>query len=204
MGIYLAEQTLFFLEAILLGFSFGLLYDALRITRVALPTPGWVLFLEDVFFFMVCAVGTFFFLMRAIDGQVRFFILIGEILGLVIYFNSLSILVMGVSQAVIRFIKAVLRFICERILLPIWRLMYNLVVLVMRPVRFLSFQMKKMIQRCKYSLKVRRKVLYNQLRGVIEGKPAKRRAPKAAQKLDKGKRKKKTNVKSKSKRKERA
>ena len=187
MGIYLAEQTMLFLKSILLGGAFGLLYDGLRITRIALPTAKWVVFAQDVLFFLVCAVAAFFFLMRTIDGQVRFFIFIGATLGAVLYFQTLSIPVMGVSGAVIRAIKAVLRVICHWILFPIWRIFYNIVVLLLRPARFFGLKLKKTAQRCKYSLKIKHIVLYNQLKRNVSGKMAK--------KQDKRRRKLKANVK---------
>ena len=174
MGVYLAEQTTIFLQAILLGFVYGIFYDAFRITRLAIPTARWVVFAQDVLFFFVCSVSVFFFFMRTMDGQVRFFVLFGVILGMVIYFYSLSILIMGVSAAIIRVMKAVLRFICRWVLLPIWRIIYSFVVLIMRPVRFLGAQIEKTVQRCNYGLKVRRKVLYNQLSGKLKAELAKR------------------------------
>ena len=167
MGIYLAEQTVLFLQAIVLGGVFGLLYDAFRITRIAVPTAKWVVFAQDVLFFFVCASATFLFLMRTLQGEVRFFIFLGTILGMVLYFNSLSVVIMGVSGAIIRTIKVVLRAIYRWVLLPIWLVFYNITLFIMRPVRFLAGWSKKTAQRCKYSLKVRRKVLYNQLGSAL-------------------------------------
>ena len=167
MGVYLAEQTTIFLQSVVLGFAYGILYDVFRITRIAIPTARWVVFAQDVLYFFICAVSTFFFLLRTMDGQVRFFVLFGAILGMVIYFYSLSILIMGVSAAIIRVVKAVLRWVYRWIMLPIWRIIYSFVVLIMRPVRFLGAQIEKTVQRCKYGLKVRRKVLYNQLSGKL-------------------------------------
>ena len=172
MGVYLAEQTTIFLQAILLGFVYGILYDAFRITRLAVPTARWVVFAQDVLFFFICAVGTFFFLMRAMDGQVRFFVLLGAALGMIIYFYSLSILIMSVSAVIIRVIKAVLQFIHRWILLPVWWIIYNFVVFIMRPARFMGAWIEKTVQRCNYGLKVRRKVLYNQLSGKLSRKLA--------------------------------
>jgi len=185
VGIYLAEQTLLFFQSILLGAAFGLLYDALRITRIAIPTPSWVVFIEDVFFFLTCGVSTFFFIMRTIDGQVRFFVLMGAALGMILYFYSLSILVMGISQAIIRIIKGILRLLFHWILFPIWKLFYGIVSLIIRPFLFFAAGIKKTVQRCKLSLKVRRKVLYNQLRSKF----AKSRNNRQPEKTKKRKRK---------------
>ncbi|MCL2578830.1 MAG: spore cortex biosynthesis protein YabQ [Oscillospiraceae bacterium] len=178
MGIYLAEQTMLFFQSILLGALFGIAYDALRITRIAIPTARWVVSVEDVLYFLLCAVSAFFFIMRTNDGQVRLFVLIGATVGMLLYFNSLSILVMGVSEALIRFVKAVIRLICRWIFLPIWRLFYAIVSLIIRPIAYLGGLSKKTVQRCKNSLKNRREVLYNQLRSGLSRKATKPRPPK--------------------------
>ena len=192
MGIYLAEQTALFMQSILLGGAFGLLYDAFQITRIAVPTARWVVFIEDVLFFLICAASTFLFMMRAMQGEVRFFILLGGAIGMVLYFYSLSILIMGISEAIIRVIKAILRLIYRWILFPTWKLFYNIVLFIIRPARFLGLQIKKTIQRCKFSLKVRRKVLYNQLRSTFSVKAEEKKTASRAQK----KRKPKANGKS--------
>jgi hypothetical protein len=171
LGIYLAEQTRFFLEAILLGAAFGLLYDALRITRLAIPAPYAVVFVEDVLYFLFLGMATFLFLMRTIDGQVRFFILVGAVIGALLYFMSVSVLVMMVSGAIIKAVKAFIGFIVYRLFVPIYRLLYSIVALIIRPVRFFINFLKKIAQRCKYRLKVRRKVLYNHFKSV----PARRK-----------------------------
>lgn len=163
-----------FLWAILLGTGFGLLYDGLRITRIAIPPPRWAISVQDAFFFLCCAAITFFFLMRTLDGQLRFFIILGIIIGMTIYFYTLSILIMGVSELIIRLVKALLRFFCRWFLLPIWRACYFTVRLIIYPVRFLALKAKKYCQRLKYSLKTRRQVLYNQIRSTLtRGKPKK-------------------------------
>ena len=167
MGIYLEQQTMFFLQSVLLGFAFGLAYDCFRIARIAVRTAAWAVFIQDILFFFLCAVSTFFFMLRTIDGQLRFFILMGEALGALLYFLTLSILVMKVSTALINAVKAALRFVFYRIFLPVWRLLYAIVAIIMRPVRFLSHFIRKNAKRCKYRLKVRRKVLYNQLGSIF-------------------------------------
>lgn len=166
IGVYLADQTVFFLQSILLGIGFGLLYDLLRVTRLAVPTPSVVVFVEDVLYFLVCAVATFFFLMRTIDGQVRFFLLIGGGLGGLGYFLALSKPVMKVGEKLTDWIKGILWWLFRHLIHPIWRLLRWILRQIIRPLAYLGRFFKKSAQRCKYRLKVRRKVLYNQLKGA--------------------------------------
>lgn len=163
MGVQLSNQTLAFLHACLLGAAMGVFYDVFRILRIAIPTRKGVVFAQDVVFFLLCAVATFLFLLSEIDGVVRVFLFIGELLGAVLYYFTLGQLVMKVSKTIIEVVKAILRFIVRYLLAPIWRLIYTVVAILLRPFQLLGQIMKKSLQRLKFRLKVRRILLYNQL-----------------------------------------
>lgn len=163
MGVYVADQTLVFLKAGAVGMLLGLFFDVLRISRLAVWTPRPLLFAEDFLFFAAAAVVTFLFQLQATDGMLRMFLFIGELLGAVLYFSAFSGFVMGFSIRIINVFKAVGRFIYRRMLLPIWKLFYQIAVLLMQPFLFLGRITKKVLQNAKFRLKVYRKVLYNQL-----------------------------------------
>ena len=157
----MAEQTLGFLHACLTGALLGLLYDAFRISRIAIPTHRAVVFAEDILFFLLCAVTTFVFLLRFADGKIRVFLIIGELLGAVLYFCTVGQLIMKVSRLIIEALKTVARFIFKWILLPIWKLFYAIVSFLLIPFRFLFKILKKYVQKLKFRLKIGRTILYN-------------------------------------------
>ena len=75
----------------------------------------------------------FYFMLVKNYGEIRFFSIAGAVLGMVLYFCTLSIIIMGISAAVINFIKKVvltavriimapLRFIIK-LLTPLFRVM---------------------------------------------------------------------------------
>lgn len=146
----------------------GVLYDVFRVCRIAVPTRRGIVFVQDMLFFLLCAIATFLFLLTSTDGVVRVFLMVGEALGWIIYYFTLGQLVMKVSKTIIAAIKAVLRFLLRYLLYPIWLLIYNLISLLMRPIRFFVQIMKKFLQRLKFRLKVERVILYNHLIGYIE------------------------------------
>lgn len=170
MGIYLAEQALVFAEALLVGAALGLLYDVFRITRVAFPTAPGVVFAEDVLFFIICAVVTFFFGLTVIDGALRIFLILGELLGAIFYYFTAGRLVMGISKKIIAAIKAVINFIVKWIFRPVWSAIYHITAVLVRPFIFLKNLLKKILQKAKFHLKVKRKVLYNQLNTRFKAK----------------------------------
>lgn len=176
MEIYLADQTRSFLYSCGLGAMLGVFYDLFRILRIAFPTRRWAVFVQDVIYWAACALLSYLFLLTQSDGVVRVFLLVGELLGATLYRYTLGRLVMRVAEALIAAVKAVLRFLYRYLFRPIWRLFYNLISLLMKPVRFTGRNLKKTGQRLKFRLKVRRILLYNHYKGLLR----KRKGPKKA------------------------
>ena len=161
MGIYLEQQASVFLLSLLVGAALGVLYDVFRISRVAFYTSPAVVFAEDVLFFLICGVTTFFFGLTVMEGTLRAFLLIGELLGAVLYHFTLGRLVMRVATKIIGIIKAIFRFLFKWILRPLWRILCYIIAFIVKPFRILAHFFKKILQNLKFRLKVRRKVLYN-------------------------------------------
>lgn len=167
MGINIAGQTISFFQACLLGAVLGILYDVFRILRVAFPAGKGAVFVQDIIFWFLCSVVTFLFLLSSVDGVIRMFLIIGEIIGGVLYHMTIGVVVMKISETIIGAIKAVLNFVIKYLFLPIWRLVFNIVAFILRPFRFLLKFMGKSLQRLCFSLKLRRVVLYNQFTGYL-------------------------------------
>lgn len=163
MEVAVARQTLVFFQSCVLGMAFGLLYDIFRITRVAFKLTKLIISLEDIFYFIICSAFTFFFIMSTVDGKLRIFIIIGEIIGAVLYYFTLGELVMGISRLIIDFIKTVIRVIKKYIVKPLMRLIYNIIQLIKLPFKILAGFAIKLFKNLKYGLKTRRIILYNQI-----------------------------------------
>ncbi|MEG1778896.1 MAG: spore cortex biosynthesis protein YabQ [Oscillospiraceae bacterium] len=52
MGISLTQQTTTFLISCFIGVLFGAFYDIFRISRIAFKQPVWLLFIEDLIYFL--------------------------------------------------------------------------------------------------------------------------------------------------------
>ena len=81
MGITIAGQTAVFLQSLLLGAVLGCFYDLFRITRIAFLMPALLVLIEDLLFFLFSSIALFGFLLENNDGQIRWFILLGVVLG---------------------------------------------------------------------------------------------------------------------------
>lgn len=115
-------QTMVFLQSLLMGAVLGAIYDMFRIFRIAIPLPAGAIVVEDVLYFGFCGFLSFFFAMTVNYGQVRFFILLGEVLGFVLYYFTLGALIMKCAEKIIAFIRWVCRTVWKYLLRPIVRL----------------------------------------------------------------------------------
>lgn len=161
MEIVVAQQVWLFLYSCLLGAGLGLLYDLFRISRIAFPSPVAVVLVEDILYFGLCAVATFLFIMAQNYGQIRWFILAGELIGWVVYYLTVGVVVIGASRAIIRVIAWMLRLLYRLFIAPfvaIFRWLWRLVAGVGR---FFGDLLKKCVRRLKFNLQPARCMMYN-------------------------------------------
>ncbi len=101
------------LLSVVFGFVAALLYDALRIRRIAINVPILWHF-EDFFFMLGCGVVFSILFYVQSSGKVRAFAFAGGLGGFYIYRKTLGRLVMAASERIINFVK----YIIHRVVLP--------------------------------------------------------------------------------------
>ena len=168
-------QTIIFLQAILMGAVFGAVYDLFRIFRIAVPLPAGVIVVEDVIYFAFCGFMSFFLAMTVNFGQVRFFILLGELLGFLLYYLTLGVLVMKCAQQIIAFIRWIFQVLWKLILRPVVRLLMWIGKKVAKIFGKLGKNAKKAVQKNRKHLQTRRILLYNYFKNRGAVSPKKRK-----------------------------
>ena len=109
MGIAISEQCLSFFVAVLSGFCFGFFYEFFRILRAAVKHNAFFCGLEDFFFCMTCTFCTILLCYAYGDGVVRWFVLVGILLGAFLYFVSLGQIISRATEALLRLIQRIIR-----------------------------------------------------------------------------------------------
>ena len=112
LGLSITEQSLTFLYSLLLGALLCAIYDVFRIIRIAFGGKTVAVFIEDIVFSTIALVLTFVFVIAFNNGELRFFVLIGEFLGFVFYYFTVGRLTMFFSKAIIKLIKKLVSVIC--------------------------------------------------------------------------------------------
>lgn len=107
-GLSITEQALAFLYSLLLGALLCAIYDVFRMLRISFGGKAIAVFIEDIIFSIVALVLTFVFVIAFNNGELRFFILIGELFGFTAYYFTVGKLTMFFSKSVIKVIKKLL------------------------------------------------------------------------------------------------
>ena len=87
------SQYICFLYSLVLGVSLGIVYDLFKLDRLLFKRSKIFLFFSDILFWLISAFLIFTFCVIFSNGQIRGFIVLGTLLGFVIYRLTLSKLI---------------------------------------------------------------------------------------------------------------
>lgn len=119
MNEIVMTQAMLFVTCIFIGIIMGMLYDLIRIFRKIIPHSNWSVQVEDMIYWITCALIGFAILYMHNYGQIRFFVFIGIILGSVFYFCTFSIIFMKFATWLIELIKHMVRTLVHIVSIPV-------------------------------------------------------------------------------------
>lgn len=101
MSQNIIDEVTFLLHSFLLGIAITFVYDGFVILRRLVRHSLFLISLEDMFFWIACAIGVFYMLYEENNGVLRWFAVFGAALGMIAYKKSVSpLIVRGVTQIV--------------------------------------------------------------------------------------------------------
>lgn len=157
----MSEQLTIFLGALLLGAVIGIILDVFRISRLAFTLPGVLILIEDLLFFALAAILTFSYMLSAVSGFIRSFIILGVGLGFLIYYLTVGALVMKISGAIINLIKKILQLLYKIFIMPIVWVISKFYKILLKLWNYIKNILKKHAKAAKYNLKRYNLLLYN-------------------------------------------
>ena len=169
INVSLAQQVTGLALAIGVGFSLGIAYDVLRIPRLLLFSGNVAVFFHDVLFWGVSGVVTYLFILAVNFGEIRAYLLFGEIIGGVIYYTLIGTYVSRAADKVASTLKKFFSHVFKLIFLPVKRIFVHIT-------NFSKKHMKNaliFLNNCKISLKKQANVLYNTNINVLKSKRGK-------------------------------
>ncbi len=111
----IVKQGQLFAMAVLLGAGLLLLYDFLRIFRRILRHNTVGIAMEDILFWLFCALWMFGFMYRYNEGIIRGFLVFGAVVGMILYSLLASRYVIRAGTAVLRRLLRILHMIFYQI-----------------------------------------------------------------------------------------
>ena len=118
MIVSLSHQSMVFLLFIALGMVFSAVYDVLRALRRVFKYKSWLVQAQDLVFWIIATLLVFYAILIINYGEVRAYIILGIILGTIIYFSAFSPFVLRVFVRLIKWIKKAVELLIKIILAP--------------------------------------------------------------------------------------
>ena len=127
------NQAYIFMAFSIVGVTIGILFDIFRIIRKTIKTNDFFTYIEDVLFWILTVIIIIFSMYYFCDGELRFFMVIGIVLGTIIYLLTISRYVINISLFFINIIKkiiinpihTIIRFFKKKILRHIFIICIN-------------------------------------------------------------------------------
>ena len=132
------NQAYLFVTFTLVGIIIGALFDAFRILRKTFKTKDLVTYIEDVVFWILTGIIIIYAMYKFCDGQLRFFMIMGIVIGTTIYMLTLSKYVIKISVFLINIIKKIAKY-------PINLILKITKKLIFRPIIFICINLRKKI-----------------------------------------------------------
>ena len=132
------NQTYLFIVFTIVGIIIGILFDIFRILRKSFKTKDIVTYMEDILFWILTGIIILFSMYKFSNGELRFFMIIGIIMGTLMYMITFSRYVIKISVFIIKIIKTIIVYpvkVVEKILKKI----------IIRPIFIICINFKKNI-----------------------------------------------------------
>lgn len=139
----ITTQTNLFLIFIINGFLIGLLFDFFRILRKTFKTNDIMTYIEDILFWILTGCIILYSIFVFNNGEIRLFLFIGIILGILLYMLFLSSHIIKVNVTIINFLKKIISSILNILLTPLKYIYQIIRKLFFKPVSFLIINIRK-------------------------------------------------------------
>lgn len=123
MSQNILNEVTFFAHSFLLGIVITIAYDGFVVLRRVIRHNLVMISLEDMIFWIACAIGVFYMLVEENNGILRWFAVFGATLGMLVYKESVSDFVVNAASTLIR---------------AVFRVCFCILRFLFRPIRFVG------------------------------------------------------------------
>ncbi len=137
------NQAELFLIFVLDGAIIGLIFDIFRILRKSFKTADFITVIEDIIFWLIAGFIVLYSIFVFNNGEIRFFMFLGVLLGVMLYMLILSNLIIKASVTIINIIKKIVGFIFKILIFPIQQIYKFIKNILKKPILFCIINVKK-------------------------------------------------------------
>lgn len=137
------NQAYLFMMFIVNGVLIGFLFDIFRILRKTFKTNDIITYIEDISFWILTGLLTLYFVFYYNNGEIRFYIFLGIILGILVYILTISKYIIKFSVTIINFVKDTISKVIKFVFYPLKLVINFLRKLLFRPISFIFINIRK-------------------------------------------------------------
>lgn len=119
MLISVSSQAYIFLFTVLGGIIIGFIYDLFRVSRKVIKTNNFIVYFEDIIFWLVSSIALFGILFFSNAGEIRGYAIIGVVLGIIIYAMLFSHYAMKILLKAVDIFLKIIKLLYKIISFPI-------------------------------------------------------------------------------------
>ena len=135
-------QVQLFFIFLINGLLIGLLFDFFRILRKAMKTADFITYIEDALFWVLTGFIILYSIFTYNNGEIRLFMFLAIILGLLIYLTFISKIILSISLGIINVIKKILGTVFNIIKIPLHFFMKMIKKLFLNPISFIIINIR--------------------------------------------------------------
>ncbi len=105
----ITNQAYTFIIFVIVGICIGVLFDFFRILRKAFNTKDFITYIEDILFCILTGIILLYSIFKFNSGEIRLYIFIGLLFGVIIYMLSISKFFVKINLFVIEKIKQIFK-----------------------------------------------------------------------------------------------
>ena len=113
------NQAYLFIVFSLTGIGLGILFDFFRALRKTFKTSDFITYIEDIIYWILAGIIILYNIWFFNDGEIRIYMILGILIGAMIYTLTLSIIFIKVNYFIMNKIKVILTFISKIFKIPI-------------------------------------------------------------------------------------
>jgi spore cortex biosynthesis protein YabQ len=96
------------------------IYDIFRIKRKKVKSKAFITYLEDLAYWIIAALVMFISVYFSNDGEIRSYVILGTLIGIIFYTIFLSKIIMAAVMAILKVLTKIFIYFCKLITYPIF------------------------------------------------------------------------------------